>query len=329
MSIRSVLPLCILSACATCAITLTAKPSQAQSAVNWVRVPGGLAREDCIHAAPNGAEIDVANGNVIQNGSIVAHFDACPEPAITRGSSRVVPIGAPNSNGWVEVASDHMDLPSGDNISEVVGNWTVPAIPSNNEGQTIYIWNGISDDSELALLQPVLQFGPSEAGNCTKHGKGCWGIASWALWPDGTVWHTSLVGVSPGDLITGITSETQDGGTLNWTVLASDANSGAWAKETFWTTGYQWSWAWGAVLEADGVNTCADFPSGSGGFTEFTDDYVFNNGGQTTGWAAGICANNSSCAPSCSSNCFDYQGPYCDFGIGLNSNDTLIIGLAY
>jgi hypothetical protein len=311
---------------ATSAVTSRAQASSGK----YVVVPGGLAREDCIHAVPKGAEVDLANGNIIENGVVTAHYDDCPEPAIMRGSSAATAgLTVPNSSGWVEVASDHMDLKSGSNITGLVGNWTVPAIPSNNEGQTIYLWNGISDDSEEALLQPVLQFGPSEAGTPTSNGQDCWGIASWAIWPNGTVWFSPLENVSPGDLITGATTETQNGGTLSWTVKATDSTNGAWTQETFNTTGYQWSWAWGSVLEAWNVNTCADFPNGSDGFTQFTDTYVYNNGGQSTGWAGGICANNSSCQPACSSNCFDYYGPSCAFWVAFNNSDPTFTDMFY
>ncbi len=308
----------------TCSVVSFAHLSHAQSAVKWVKVPGGMAREDCIHTVPKGSEIDVAAGNVFRDGAIIAHYDDCPERAISVGGHTEASESAvvPNSNGWVEVASDHMDLSSGKNITALTGDWTVPSIPANNEGQTLFIWNGISDNSTEALLQPVLQFGPSSAGTCND----CWAIASWALFPNGTVWNTGIEGVSPGDTIVGSTSATQSGGTLSWTVKASDSTNGAFTALTFNTTGYQWSWAWGGVLEADGVNSsCLDFPSGTSGFTEFYNISITNNGGQRTGWFDATCANSSTCRPSCSSNCFDYFGPSCNFGVGTSNASTVFL----
>jgi len=289
----------------------------------WVPVPGGFAREDCIHTVPNGAAIDVEHGNVIQNGAIIAHYDDCPEPPIMYGSGASLPGSAviPNNSGWVEVASDHMDLKSGQNITSVSGAWVVPSIPANYEGQTLFVWNGVSDDTQAALLQPVLQLGPSHAGTCAN----CWGIASWALFPNGTFNTPLFTGVNPGDTIVGKTSATQNGGTLNWKITATDTTIGLESEQDVWTTGYKFSWAWGAVLEAWNVNVsnCSDFPGGATFIDTYSSVQVINNGGQPTGWARSICANSSSCNPQCPSNCFDYFGPSCGFGVG-SSNPSVI-----
>src|SRR5580693_5155063 len=66
------------------AVSLKAHPG-------WVQVPGALIRPDCVHEVPLGAKIG-ANGDITLAGSVVAHYDACPEPAIiTRPQGGVTP----------------------------------------------------------------------------------------------------------------------------------------------------------------------------------------------------------------------------------------------
>jgi len=90
----------------------------------WVQIPGALIRPDCVHEIPNGAEVE-ENGDITSEGSIVAHYDACPEaPISTRPRHGAVPqyTDEPGTgNGWIEAVQEEVSLSGGDNIDKIEG----------------------------------------------------------------------------------------------------------------------------------------------------------------------------------------------------------------
>lgn len=62
-------------------------------------------------------------------------------------------------------------------ISSFATTWKVPAAPTTNHQQTIFLFNSIEPASGNAILQPVLQYGPSAAG-----GGSYWAVASWYVY---------------------------------------------------------------------------------------------------------------------------------------------------
>jgi hypothetical protein len=135
----------------------------------WVQIPGELIRPDCVHEIPNGARVEVENGqvtgDVTLNGARIAHYDACPEDAIItrpRGRTENLSNTPGTGNGWVEASLWDVSLSSSDNIDYVAGIWTVPSYPSSN-GALIYLFNGIVPSSDNWILQPVLQYGSNGA----------------------------------------------------------------------------------------------------------------------------------------------------------------------
>jgi hypothetical protein len=239
----------------------------------WVQVPGALIRPDCVHEVPMGAKIG-ANGDVTLAGSVVAHYDACPEQAIiTRPQGGVTPkyVDTPGTgNGWVEAVQWEVPLKSGDNIDELTGKWIVPSNPSANGG-LIYIFNGIEPTTENLILQPVLQWGATTAGGLI--GGNYWTIASWLV--GSNAYHSPGEKVSAGDTIVGTTYITSESnGTLNWESWAQDTTSGAYSWLGAWSTGYQWNWAFSGVLEAYGITSCSEFPAS--GYTFFENNAVYH-----------------------------------------------------
>ena len=99
---------------ATSAI-LSAQPAKTYDQITaahpgWVQVPGELIRPDCVHEIPNGAKIIVGDngeptGDVTLNGQVIAHYDSCPEAAMSTRHTASAPktpghTPGPPFNGW-------------------------------------------------------------------------------------------------------------------------------------------------------------------------------------------------------------------------------------
>jgi hypothetical protein len=88
-------------------------------------------------------------------------------------------------------------------INYFTTTWVVPPAPSSDDGQTVYLFNGLQPSTGTTwILQPVLQWGPSAEG-----GGAYWAIGNWYVPPNGsglTAHQTSLIRVSPGDVLQGV-----------------------------------------------------------------------------------------------------------------------------
>jgi hypothetical protein len=239
---------------------------------DWVQIPGELIRPDCVHDVPNGASIDLANSehqgdDVILDGQVIAHYEACPEDPIdtrTLGSQNQRDPG-PTGNGWVEASQWLVSLKSGDNLDVIEGFWIVPSPPKTN-GATIFLFNGVEPANGSNIMQPVLQYGGSKAG-----GGNYWAIASWLV--GNNAYFSPLESVNPGDLLFGFTEQTgNSGGKLHYLVKASDIATGAYSSLGVSSTGIQWNWAFAGVLEAYNVTSCSEYPTS--GSTQFFNSEV-------------------------------------------------------
>jgi hypothetical protein len=265
----------------------------------WVQVPGALIRPDCVHEIPKGAQVE-ENGDITLAGSIVAHYDPCPEaPISTRPVHGVAPLytDAPGTgNGWIEAVLEEVSLSKGDNIDKIEGTWTVPSDPSTNGG-LVYMFNALEPTSENLIIQPVLQYGATSAGGDI--GGNYWVIASWMVGSNAL--HSPGERVNPGDTIQGTVYITSvSGGKLNWEIAAKDTTSGAWSDQGVWTSGYTWNFAFSGVLEAYNITSCNDLPaSHSDEFKGNTVDHGYPSFKSVTpGWFG---------------ETFSYGGPSCGF----------------
>jgi hypothetical protein len=280
----------------------------------WVQIPGELIRPDCVHEIPNGATVEVENGqitgDVSLNGVLIAHYDACPEDAvITRPRGRTEGLkNAPGTgNGWVEASQWDVSLSSSDNIDYMAGNWTVPSDPSAN-GALIYLFNGIEPASENWILQPVLQYGSNGA-----FGGNYWVIASWLVGPNNYAFHSPAETVHPGNTLSGYTKLTgTTGSDLDWKVQAKDTTTGAYTWITARTNGLHWTWAFAAVLESYNVTSCSEFPAN--GKAEFTNSVVDHGypsykAVAPQGWFAAY---------------YNYGGPSCGFDVVVDGSTSTL-----
>ncbi|KAJ7820546.1 hypothetical protein B0H13DRAFT_2130062 [Mycena leptocephala] len=119
--------------------------------------------------------------------------------------------------------------------------WAVPAVPTTDHGQTIFYFNALQPNASSAILQPVLQYGPSNAG-----GGSFWAVASWYVDGTGHAFFTTPVPTSPGVTLDAIIALTGSG--LNNTSSSSGVPELTFATET---------------LEAYGVTASSDYPAGA------------------------------------------------------------------
>jgi len=231
-----------------------------------VQTPGGFIPKSNVHLIPDG-------GAVVHTPTAVQLIDADGTVLHTRpltgSTTSILPhrnvSGTPTSNapralqsGYVAYA--YWSPPSGSNISSFQTNWTVPPVPANWAGQTVYIFNALVPSSYDAILQPVLQYGYSPAG-----GSAYWGIASWYILGS-DAYYTTLIEVESGQVLTGVISTSQSPTSAPtspgvWyayflvnNVLNRSTRLSASTAEAL-NTAYE-------ALEIYGISTAADLPTG-------------------------------------------------------------------
>jgi len=224
-----------------------------------VRTPAGLRPIENVHAVPEGGSVKLvgseihlldATGTVIHVGT--NDYAKIGSSAATATTSAV----EPEESGWVAYAYWYNEATAA--IDSFTTSWEVPAVPAENHDQTIFLFNSIEPASGDAILQPVLQFGPSAAG-----GGSYWAVASWYLVGSST-FYSSLVEVAAGDALTGVITLTSSSGSSynyasSFTGISGTSITATGSDVLLWAT---------ETLETYGITTAADYPTGS---TTFSD----------------------------------------------------------
>jgi hypothetical protein len=264
------------------AVAAPAKPVSDALPAGYVHVPNGVvAHQDCVHEIPNGASVDL-DGNVTLGGKLVAHFDACTHP-ITRGKrpdgvDRDKSSGLDNPPGpsnWIEAT--WTNAPANDEFISSTSTFKVPAAPSKDNGQIVYLFPSIQGGG--GIVQPVLQYGAFSGGtagtglNGSGGGLGsnsAWTYASWGV-TSSNVYHSTGITVNAGDTLESqMVAWSQSNNFISWEIVATDQTTGGqtWAVVDFADGTSLWNNAQAAVLEAYGITSCSNFPST--GYNEFT-----------------------------------------------------------
>ena len=224
-----------------------------------VLTPGGVRLRSQVHNVQAGALLDGAQGQLRMlhpAGGVLKAFGAHPQrpggqPLMPRNvvhpEDRIPAFGS----GWITYASWTNN--TGTPVSRFSTTWTVPPEPATRNGQTIFLFNGIQNST--MIYQPVLQWGSSAAG-----GGNYWAVASWYVdGQSGPAFHSNLVRVNVGDVITGVmtlTGQSPMGFSYNCE-FPGIANTGlpvANIQELTWLI---------QTLEAYGITTCSDYPATS------------------------------------------------------------------
>ncbi|MDQ2852221.1 MAG: hypothetical protein M3Y49_16125, partial [Actinomycetota bacterium] len=154
--------------------------------------PGGVRPNSMIHL--------VAPDEIVRHDGVqMRRFNTLTEtfidaPKVTLASPELPGLGS----GWITYAA--YTESAANVIRSMTTTWTVPPEPSTENGQLLYLFNGLQDNPVTQILQPVLQWGRSPAGGGTS-----WALASWLVGASGDAFRTqTLVQVQPGDVLTGV-----------------------------------------------------------------------------------------------------------------------------
>jgi hypothetical protein len=199
-------------------------------------------------------KIHTKTGKVVKDFGIMSRGQSLRDKKVFSGSEPlkkmtgddIVPAPA---TGWIVDSGWTND--SGTPISYFSTNWIVPPAPATSNGQTIFLFNGITTAPQDFILQPVLQWGSSQAG-----GGSFWSITNWFVGSDGTAMFGPLITVNTGDNLQGIMELTaQAGANFSYRssfagfpttdLLVTDIDELTWANET---------------LECYGLTQFSDYP---------------------------------------------------------------------
>ena len=152
--------------------------------------PGGLRPRSMIHL--------VQPHEVVRlDGARLKRFDTRTETFVEPPHVEGTPeLPAPGS-GWITFGA--YTEPATNVIRSMTTTWTVPPEPPREDGQLLYLFNGLQDSPVTQILQPVLQWGNSPAG-----GGNSWALASWLVTATDTFRTQTLVEVQPGQVLTGV-----------------------------------------------------------------------------------------------------------------------------
>jgi len=209
-----------------------------------VLTPGGYRHRSLVHRLEPNQAVQIVDGRarlLHQTTRAITEL-----PIVTLQPGDVPGFGT----GWITYGT--WTNTTGTPISSFATRWRVPPPPKTQSSQTIFLFNGIDPANPSdAILQPVLQWGPSHAG-----GGSYWAVASWYVLGSGPAFYTNLVPVNPGDEVVGVMTLTaQAAGKFSYTaefqgiagtsLPVQSVNELVWCNET---------------LEAYGISACSDYP---------------------------------------------------------------------
>ena len=241
-----------------------------------VLTPGGLRPKSLVHQVREGEVLRAVNGVVHRVDSSKKAFRASKVKLRHESTAAL-------GSGWI--ADAYWNNGTGNSITSFTTTWVVPPPPATSSGQLIYLFNGIQNyGNNYGILQPVLQWGFSQAG-----GGPFWAAANWYVTSGGQAFYTPVVGVNPGDALTGVMTLTGQSGSgfsydsqfvgIGTTLSIQNIAELLWANET---------------LEAYGLTQCSDYPPGGVAFTDI--------GIQTTAGAPGLNWTTQNLVTDCGQN---------------------------
>jgi hypothetical protein len=241
-----------------------------------VHTPAGDMPEECVHEVPHHSVIEADGHSVTFPDGSKHAFPACTTQTGFRSST----VPTSSTSTWVEYAY----ASNGGNFSYMTGNWTVPYGPSVSSGQTLYYFNGLTNNS--CIIQPVLGWNGNGTG-------ARWSMASWVCCPNTTTgcYHSTTIPIYMGHSLTGTMS--LNGST--WGITTTDHTTAQ--STTLYVSaaaaGGTQVWGYGAVMETYGITYCSQYSASS--YTYFTGTSVINQGLRSTPLMYGSVEHNDSC----------------------------------
>jgi len=231
---------------------------------DFVVTPFGYFHPSCIHHLAKGDVLLQNEGAIQRENGTYENIQECAYPHFEAGGTKVVGDVQPTGDGssqppyighsWIEYASIHTSA----NYGQIVSEWDVPPAPTSNDGQIVYLFNGLEQYSgDVTIVQPVLGWN-ADYGSA-------WGIASWNCCKKGTVQEGAPAPVNPGDHLEGYVHNNCAAGTstcASWDIGIIDKQNGNSSLLKTSNFGQTFNWAFGGVLEVYYITKCSDYPGG-------------------------------------------------------------------
>jgi|CZKY01.1.fsa_nt_gi hypothetical protein len=245
------------------ALPLAGPKRPATVPADFVVTPFGYFHPSCVNHLAKGDVLLQDEGAVQRADGTYENIQECAYPHFEADGTKVVgdvrPVGDGDSeppyigHSWIEYASIHTSA----NYGAVYSEWDVPDAPSANDGQVVYLFNGLEQHSgDVTIIQPVLGWN-ADYGSA-------WGIASWNCCKKGTVWEATPAPVNVGDHLFGSMYNNCSAGTTkcsSWTIYTGDLENGNASVLVTSNLGQTFNWAFGGVLEVYYITQCSDYPA--------------------------------------------------------------------
>jgi hypothetical protein len=255
-----VIALTTLVAGLTAAQALTSAGPKRPAAVpeNYVITPFGYFHPSCVAHLAKGDVMQHDTKSILHaNGGIDA-MHVCEFPHYRADGESVTGdergVKDPNiSHAWVEYAS----VTTTSAYGQIYSEWDVPPTPANNDGQTVFLFNGLEDINDVVtIIQPVLGWNSDYAS--------AWGIAAWNCCESGTVYEATPAKANPNDHLEGYVFDNCSSGTKtcsSWDIVIVDETNGNFSELLDTSNfGQTFNWAFGGVLEVYNIAQCGDYP---------------------------------------------------------------------
>jgi len=238
----------------------------------YLITPFGYFHSSCVKHLAKGDEVRQNEKTIRHTNGTFDNIQECAFPHFKADGAKVIGdergVKDPSiGHAWVEYAS----TTTATSYSYLYANWNVPAAPSTNHGQTVYLFPGMEDYADVVtIIQPVLGWNSDYAS--------AWGIASWNCCVSGTVFEAPPAHVNSGDVILGYMFDTCASGTLScptWDIVTWDRTNGNFSELLNTSSfGQTFNWAFAGALEVYSIVQCSDYPSN--GSTSFYNIGLYN-----------------------------------------------------
>jgi len=276
---------------------------------DFVITPFGYFHPSCVNHLAHGDVLHQEAKTIARANGAVENIQACAYPhyradgekvvGAERASTNAASANPDISHAWVEWAG----LTTTGAYGFQLAFWNVPPAPVDNDGQTVYLFNGLEDYNDVVtIIQPVLGWNSDYAS--------AWGIAAWNCCESGSVYEGTPTKVSSGDLIYGYMFDNCATGVRtcsSWDIVAWDLTNRNFS-ELVGTSNYgqEFNWAFGGVLEVYNIAQCGDYPDGSaddyrqaGPSINFYGQALWTSGGAQVKTPAWTISTASGLSPSC------------------------------
>jgi hypothetical protein len=242
------------------ALTPAGAKRPASVPADFVITPFGYFHPSCVAHLAKGDEVRRDENSVRHADGTFDSIHACAFPHFKAdgekitGDERATKKQPTIGHAWVEYAS----TTTSSSFGYMYAYWNVPPAPSANNGQTVFLFPGMEDYSDVVtIIQPVLGWNSDFAS--------AWGIASWNCCASGTVFEATPTRVNSGDTILGYMFDTCAVGTLScssWDIVTDDVTSGHYSELLNTSSqGQTFNWAFAGALEVYNIAACGNYPS--------------------------------------------------------------------